>query len=343
MRQMNVAVVGATGAVGTKIIEKLIERKFPIKSLKLLASKRSAGSTIQINGEDYVVEETSETAFEGIDIAFFSAGGSITEHFAKHAIEAGALVIDNTSAFRMTEGVPLVVPEVNPDAIREHNGLIANPNCSTIQMVAALKGVKDQFGINRLIVSTYQAVSGAGADAIEELKQQSENFENRVDNKADILPSGSAEKHYPIAFNVLPQIDLFGEGDYTLEELKMMNETRKIFDDYEMSVAATCVRLPVVTGHSESVYIELDRDDVTVDQLKEAIRSVPNVVLQDDPSQQLYPMPLFAEGTDEVFVGRVRKDRDKKNGFHLWIVADNLIKGAALNSVQIAETYLEQQ
>jgi len=243
----------------------------------------------------------------------------------------------------MTEGVPLVVPEVNPDAIREHNGLIANPNCSTIQMVAALKGVKDQFGINRLIVSTYQAVSGAGADAIEELKQQSENFENRVDNKADILPSGSAEKHYPIAFNVLPQIDLFGEGDYTLEELKMMNETRKIFDDYEMSVAATCVRLPVVTGHSESVYIELDRDDVTVDQLKEAIRSVPNVVLQDDPSQQLYPMPLFAEGTDEVFVGRVRKDRDKKNGFHLWIVADNLIKGAALNSVQIAETYLEQQ
>src|SRR5699024_2512867 len=167
--------------------------------------------------------------------------------------------------------------------------------------------------------------------------------ENRVDNKADILPSGSAEKHYPIAFNVLPQIDLFGEGDYTLEELKMMNETRKIFDDYEMSVAATCVRLPVVTGHSESVYIELDRDDVTVDQLKEAIRSVPNVVLQDDPSQQLYPMPLFAEGTDEVFVGRVRKDRDKKNGFHLWIVADNLIKGAALNSVQIAETYLEQQ
>lgn len=343
MRQMNVAVVGATGAVGTKIIEKLIERKFPIKSLKLLASKRSAGSTIQINGEDYVVEETSETAFEGIDIAFFSAGGSITEHFAKHAIEAGALVIDNTSAFRMTEGVPLVVPEVNPDAIREHNGLIANPNCSTIQMVAALKGVKDQFGINRLIVSTYQAVSGAGADAIEELKQQSENFKNRVDNKADILPSGSAEKHYPIAFNVLPQIDLFGEGDYTLEELKMMNETRKIFDDYEMSVAATCVRLPVVTGHSESVYIELDRDDVTVDQLKEAIRSVPNVVLQDDPSQQLYPMPLFAEGTDEVFVGRVRKDRDKKNGFHLWIVADNLIKGAALNSVQIAETYLEQQ
>ena len=343
MRQMNVAVVGATGAVGTKIIEKLIERKFPIKSLKLLASKRSAGSTIQINGENYVVEETSETAFEGIDIAFFSAGGSITERFAKHAIEAGALVIDNTSAFRMTEGVPLVVPEVNPDAIREHNGLIANPNCSTIQMVAALKGVKDQFGINRLIVSTYQAVSGAGADAIEELKQQSQNFENRVDNKADILPSGSAEKHYPIAFNVLPQIDLFGEGDYTLEELKMMNETRKIFDDYEMSVAATCVRLPVVTGHSESVYIELDRDDVTVDQLKEAIRSVPNVVLQDDPSQQLYPMPLFAEGTDEVFVGRVRKDRDKKNGFHLWIVADNLIKGAALNSVQIAETYLEQQ
>ncbi len=342
MRQMNVAVVGATGAVGTMIIEKLIERKFPVNKLKLLASKRSAGSTITIGNETYTVEETTDQAFENIDIAFFSAGGSITERFSQAAIDAGALVIDNTSAFRMTEGVPLVVPEVNPEKIREHKGLIANPNCSTIQMVAALKGVKDQFGLNRLIVSTYQAVSGAGADAINELEQQSKNFANRAENEANILPSGGDKKHYPIAYNVLPQIDVFGDDGYTLEELKMMNETQKIFDDYEMEVAATCVRLPVVTGHSESVYIELDRDDVTVAELQEAIQSVPGVVLQDDPATQTYPMPLFAEGKDEVFVGRVRKDRDKKNGFHLWIVSDNLVKGAALNSVQIAETYLSQ-
>lgn len=343
MRQMNVAVVGATGAVGTTIIEKLVERDFPIKSLKLLASKRSAGSQVTVGGTTYTVEETTEEAFEGVDIAFFSAGGSISENFAQAAIDRGAVVIDNTSAYRMTEGVPLVVPEVNPDAMRAHKGLIANPNCSTIQMVAALKEVKDKYDIRRLIVSTYQAVSGAGADAIAELETQSKNFEGRAENEANILPSASQPKHFPIAFNVIPQIDAFGEEGYTLEELKMMNETRKIFDDYEMEVAATCVRLPVVTGHSESVYIELGEEhtDVTVEQLKADIAKTPGVIVEDDPSTQTYPMPVFAEGRDEIFVGRIRKDRDRPNGFHLWIVSDNLLKGAALNSVQIAEALIE--
>ncbi len=344
MRQMNVAVVGATGAVGTTIIEKLIERKFPIQSLKLLASKRSAGSQVTVGGTTYTVEETTEEAFEGVDIAFFSAGGSISETYASAAIERGAVVIDNTSAYRMTEGVPLVVPEVNPDAMRQHKGLIANPNCSTIQMVGALKTVKEKYDIRRLIVSTYQAVSGAGADAIAELEAQSQNFEGRASNEANILPSGSQPKHFPIAFNVIPQIDAFGEGGYTLEELKMMNETRKIFNDDTMEVAATCVRLPVVTGHSESVYIELGENapDVTVEQLKRDIAEVPGVIVQDDPMTQNYPMPLFAEGRDEIFVGRIRKDRDKHNAFHLWIVSDNLLKGAALNSVQIAEALMNE-
>lgn len=342
MKKVNVAVVGATGAVGTMIIEKLMERKFPVEQLKLLASKRSAGSTITIQGQAFTVEETTEQAFEEVDIAFFSAGGSISERFAAAAVQAGALVIDNTSAFRMAEDVPLVVPEVNPEAIQQHQGIIANPNCSTIQMVAALKEVKEQFGIHRLIVSTYQAVSGAGADAIDELKTQTQQFDNRAKNEAHILPSGGDKKHYPVAFNVLPQIDLFDESGYTLEELKMMNETRKIFNDYDMHVAATCVRLPVVTGHSESVFIEVNQPGVTVEQIQQAVAAVPNVVLQDNPSEQIYPMPLFAEGKDEVFVGRIRKDRDNDKGFHLWIVADNLVKGAALNSVQIAEHYLAQ-
>ena len=340
MNKVNIAIVGATGAVGTKILEKLLERDFPVASIKLLASKRSAGTKITANGQNYIVEETVPESFDGIDIAFFSAGGSISEKFAHEAVKRGAVVIDNTSAFRMTEKIPLVVPEVNAGALGGHTGIIANPNCSTIQMVTALQPIRESFGLDRIIVSTYQAVSGAGSEAIDELESQSLRFENRSKTEASILPSASAERHYPIAFNAIPQIDSFDSSGYTLEELKMMNETKKIFDDQKLSVSATCVRLPVVTGHSESVYIEIGREEVSVEELHALLEKAPGVVVQDDPSKQLYPMPLFAEGKDEVFVGRIRKDPEHPAGFHLWIVSDNLLKGAALNSVQIAEALL---
>jgi len=340
MKKVNVAIVGATGAVGTKILEKLLDRNFPVQSIKLLASKRSAGAEITAGGHKYIVEETVPESFEGIDIAFFSAGGSISEKFAHEAVKRGAVVIDNTSAFRMIEDIPLVVPEVNAGALSKHTGIIANPNCSTIQMVTALQPIREKFGLNRIIVSTYQAVSGAGSEAIDELESQSLQFENRSKTEAAILPSASAERHYPIAFNAIPQIDAFDPSGFTLEELKMMNETKKIFDDQKLSVSATCVRLPVVTGHSESVYIEIGKEGVSVEELHALLEHAPGVVVQDDPSKQLYPMPLFAEGKDEVFVGRIRKDPEHPAGFHLWIVSDNLLKGAALNSVQIAETLL---
>ncbi|PIC81349.1 aspartate-semialdehyde dehydrogenase [Sporosarcina sp. P18a] len=341
MKSVTVAIVGATGAVGTKILEKLVERNFPATSIKLLASKRSAGNEIIAGGKTYVVQETTPEAFEGIDIAFFSAGGSISEKFAQDAVRSGAVVIDNTSAFRMDPNTPLVVPEVNPQELENHSGIIANPNCSTIQMVAALKPIKDQYGLSKLIVSTYQAVSGAGVEAIDELAEQSKQFTDRSEIEAEVLPSASAKRHYPIAFNAIPQIDSFDESGYTLEELKMINETKKIFGDQNMAVAATCVRLPVVSGHSESVYIEIDQDDVTVKDIQALIENAPGIVLQDDPASQLYPMPLYAEDKDEVFVGRIRKDLDNSKGFHLWIVSDNLLKGAALNSVQIAEALIK--
>ncbi|PIC87670.1 aspartate-semialdehyde dehydrogenase [Sporosarcina sp. P20a] len=341
MKNVNVAIVGATGAVGTKILEKLVERNFPATSIKLLASKRSAGNEIKAGGKTYIVQETTPEAFEGIDIAFFSAGGNISEKFAQDAVKSGAVVIDNTSAFRMDPNTPLVVPEVNPQELKNHSGIIANPNCSTIQMVAALKPIKDQYGLNKLIVSTYQAVSGAGVEAIEELAEQSKQFTDRSEIEARVLPSASAKRHYPIAFNAIPQIDSFDESGYTLEELKMINETKKIFGDQNMAVAATCVRLPVVSGHSESVYIEIDQDNVTVKDIQSLMENAPGIVLQDDPASQLYPMPLYAEDKDEVFVGRIRKDLDNPKGFHLWIVSDNLLKGAALNSVQIAEALIK--
>lgn len=340
MKKMNVAIVGATGAVGTKILEKLLERDFPVASIKLLASKRSAGTEITADGHNYIVEETVPESFDGIDIAFFSAGGSISEKFAHEAVKRGAVVIDNTSAFRMMKEIPLVVPEVNAGALSGHTGIIANPNCSTIQMVTALQPIREKFGLDRIIVSTYQAVSGAGSEAIDELESQSLHFESRSKTEATILPSASAERHYPIAFNAIPQIDAFDPSGYTLEELKMMNETKKIFGDQKLSVSATCVRLPVVTGHSESVYIEIGKEGVSVEELHSLLENAPGVVVQDDPSKQLYPMPLFAEGKDEVFVGRIRKDPEHPAGFHLWIVSDNLLKGAALNSVQIAENLL---
>ncbi|WP_374963468.1 aspartate-semialdehyde dehydrogenase [Lysinibacillus sp. RS5] len=339
-KQLTVAVVGATGAVGTKMMEQLIKRNFPIGDIKFLASARSAGKTIEFNGKTYTIEEATPEAFEGVNVALFSAGGSVSAVLAPEAAKRGAVVIDNTSHFRMDPEVPLVVPEVNRGDLAKHKGIIANPNCSTIQMMAALEPIRNAFGLTKIIVSTYQAVSGAGVSAIQELKAQSENWDAGKDVAANILPSGSDKRHYPIARNVIPQIDKFTDNGFTYEEMKMINETKKILHAPELKVAATCVRVPVVSGHSESVYIELEKE-ATVQEIFEVLRSAPGVILQDDIATQTYPMPIYAEGEDATFVGRIRQDLDNKKGFHLWIVSDNLLKGAALNSIQIAEALLE--
>lgn len=339
-KKYNVAVVGATGAVGQKILETLEKKDFPIENLKLLSSSRSAGTKMKFNGKVYTVEEAKPERFEGIDIALFSAGGSVSKALAHEAVAKGAVVVDNTSAFRMDQGVPLVVPEVNEADIKEHKGIIANPNCSTIQMVAALKPIQDKFDLKRVIVSTYQAVSGAGAEAVEELKDQSQAFLNGEDLTSELLPVKGEDKHYPIAFNALPQIDVFQENGYTFEEMKMINETKKILHTQELSVAATCVRLPFFTSHAESVYIEVGQDNVTVEDLHNLLEEAPGITLMDDPANQVYPTPLDAAGHPDVFVGRIRRDLDQGNGFHMWVVSDNLLKGAAWNSVQIAESLI---
>lgn len=340
-KKLNVAVVGATGAVGSKMMEKLIERKFPIASIKFLASARSAGKQIEFNGENYTIEEAKPESFEGIDLALFSAGGSVSEALAPEAAKRGAIVIDNTSHFRMDPEVPLVVPEVNRHALKTiPKGIIANPNCSTIQMVAALQPIREKFGLTKVVVSTYQAVSGSGVAAIEELREQSTQWDAGKNVEAKVLPVKSDKKHYPIARNVIPQIDKFTDNGFTYEEMKMINETKKIMEAPELKVAATCVRVPVVSGHSESVYIELEQE-ATVQQIFDALTDAPGIVLQDDIREQLYPMPIFAENEEPTYVGRIRQDLDNKKGFHLWIVSDNLLKGAALNSIQIAEAMLE--
>lgn len=339
-KELTVAIVGATGAVGTKMKEQLIKRNFPIKHIKFLASARSAGKEIEFNGNTYMIEEATPEAFEGVDVALFSAGGSVSAKLAPEAAKRGAVVIDNTSHFRMHPEVPLVVPEVNRGDLKEHNGIIANPNCSTIQMVAALQPIREKFGLTKVIVSTYQAVSGSGVSAIEELREQSAQWEAGKNVEAKILPAKSDKKHYPIARNVIPQIDVFTENGFTYEEMKMINETKKIMHMPELAVAATCVRVPVVSGHSESVYIEVE-SDASVNDIFEVLRNAPGIVLQDDITTQDYPMPLFVEGEDPVYVGRIRQDLSNKKGFHLWIVSDNLLKGAALNSIQIAEAMLE--
>lgn len=339
-KQLTVAVVGATGAVGSKMMEQLIKRNFPIKDIKFLASARSAGKEIEFNGQTYTIEEATPDAFEGVDVALFSAGGSVSAKLAPEAAKRGAVVIDNTSHFRMDPNVPLVVPEVNREDLAKHNGIIANPNCSTIQMVAALEPIRAAFGLTKIVVSTYQAVSGAGISAIEELKTQSGNWDAGKNVEANILPCGSDKRHYPIARNVIPQIDKFTDNGFTYEEMKMINETKKIMHAPELSVAATCVRVPVVSGHSESVYIELEKE-TTVQEMFNVLRNAPGIVLEDDITTQTYPMPIYAEGEDATFVGRIRQDLDNKKGFHLWIVSDNLLKGAALNSIQIAEAMLE--
>lgn len=339
----HVAVVGATGAVGQQMLHTLEQRNFPISKLTLLSSERSAGKKVMFRDKEYIVETATPESFEGVQIALFSAGGSVSKQLAPEAVKRGAIVVDNTSAYRMDENVPLVVPEVNEEALKTHKGIIANPNCSTIQMVVALEPIRHQFGLNKVIVSTYQAVSGAGAAAINELKEQAKAILNGDDFTPEILPVKGDEKHYQIAFNAVPQIDKFQDNGYTFEEMKMINETKKIMSMPQLHVAATCVRLPVETGHSESVYIEVDAEGVSAQQVKELLKESDGITLQDDPSQQIYPMPANCVGKNDVFVGRIRKDLDRDNGFHMWIVSDNLLKGAAWNSVQIAESLVKLQ
>lgn len=339
-KAFHVAVVGATGAVGGQMLKTLEDRNFPISKLTLLSSARSAGKTVQYKGQEYTIQEAKPESFEGVDIALFSAGGGVSKELAPEAVKHGAVVVDNTSAFRMDENTPLVVPEVNESDLHDHNGIIANPNCSTIQMVVALQPILEKFGLKKVIVSTYQAVSGSGAQAVDELNEQTKAIINNESFDPQILPVKSDKKHYQIAFNAIPQIDKFEENGYTFEEMKMINETKKIMHLPELKVAATCVRIPVATGHSESLYFEVEKDGVSVADIKALLKDAPGVVLQDEPENQVYPMPADCVGKNDVFVGRIRKDLDEDKGFHMWVVSDNLLKGAAWNSVQIAESLI---
>ena len=339
MKKFNVAILGATGAVGQEFLKLIEERDFPFAELRLLASSRSAGTEIPFMGKNYIVEEATSESFKDIDIALF-AGGSISTEFAPYAVKAGAVVIDNSSAFRMDPEVPLVVPEVNPHAILKHKGIIANPNCSTIIMVMALKPIYDLAKIKRIIVSTYQAVSGAGKEGIDELTNQVKAYSEGKAMEAKILPSASLSKHYPIAFNLIPQIDVFLDNLYTKEEMKMVNETRKILEDYDMKITATTVRVPVYRSHSESVNVELEKD-LDLEAIKDAISKFPGVQMQDEPQNQIYPMPLYTSDQNDVYVGRLRRDESADNSFNMWVVGDQIRKGAALNTLQIAETMIK--
>ena len=329
-RKPNLAVVGATGVVGTTFLKVLDERDFPFENLYIMASAKSAGKTITFKGKDYVVEELNEHSFDKpIDIALFSAGGSVSEKFAPIAAEHGVVVVDNSSQWRMDPDVPLVVPEVNPEDIEKNNGIIANPNCSTIQAMLPLKALHDKYVIKRVIYSTYQAVSGTGVKGIEDLKEGLKGNDRCV-----------AYPH-PIAGNCLPHIDSFLENGYTKEEMKMINETHKILGDDNIKVTATTVRVPVFDSHSESVNIEFE-NEFDLDELRQTLADFPGIIVQDDPENNVYPLARDAAGTDEVYVGRIRRDFSVDNGVNLWIVADNIRKGAATNTVQIAERGLEQ-
>ncbi|HEX3015516.1 MAG TPA: aspartate-semialdehyde dehydrogenase [Desulfobacteria bacterium] len=333
MARYNVAIVGATGAVGQEFLKILTERKFPVNRLKLLATSRSAGKTINWQGQDYVVEETRPDSFAGIDIALF-AGGSASTEFAKDAVAHGAVVIDNSSAFRLNPDVPLVVPEVNPEDVKWHHGIIANPNCSTIIMVVGLKPLHDAAKIKRVVVSTYQAVSGAGREGIEELETETRLLSEGKTIEPRVFP-------YQIAANVIPRIDVFQEGDYTKEEWKMVKETQKIFHAPEMAITATTVRVPVYRSHSESINIETEIK-LSQAEAKSILGKAPGVVVIDDPAADKYPMPLTAADTDEVYVGRIREDMSIAKGLNLWVVGDQIRKGAATNAVQIAELVIRQ-
>lgn len=331
--QYEVAVVGATGAVGRRMISTLEQRKFPVSNLTLLASSRSAGQSLPFNGNSVKVQTLTAESFKGIDIALFSAGGSVSLQYAPLAVAAGCVAIDNSSAFRMDKDIPLVVPEVNPHAVGKNPGIIANPNCSTIQMVVALKPIHDRYRIKRVVVSTYQSVSGSGQKGIDELQAQS---------RALIEGRDVEKKFYPhqIAFNCLPHIDVFLENGYTKEEMKMVNETKKILEDDSVEISPTAVRVPVYYSHSESINVETEKP-ISAREVKILLADSPGIRLVDMPQNNEYPLAIEAEGQDYVAVGRIRDDISKPNAINLWVVSDNLLKGAALNAVQIAELLIK--
>ena len=329
MKKYNVAVVGATGLVGQTFLKVLKERNFPVEKLYLYASARSAGKIVNFDGKDYtVIELKEENIKDDIDVALFSAGGSISKEYAPKFKAKGAIVIDNSSAWRMEQDIPLVVPEANPEALDGHNGIIANPNCSTIQVMPVLKVLADKYGLKRVVYSTYQAVAGSGQKGIDDLEANLK---------------GEPSKNYPhqIAFNLLPHIDVFLDNGYTKEEIKMVEETRKILGLPDLRVTATCVRVPVKMGHAVSVNVELEKPFELEDVFK-AFEEKEGVIVQDDVSKNVYPMPIVAEDTDEVYVGRIRRDESVENGLNLWVVADNIRKGAATNTIQIAETLIKK-
>ncbi|MGB9791506.1 MAG: aspartate-semialdehyde dehydrogenase [Thermacetogeniaceae bacterium] len=329
----SVAVVGATGAVGQEILTVLQERKFPVSELRVLASSRSEGKKITYQNEELTVRTAKPEAFEGVDIAFF-AGGPVSKELVPEAVKKGAVAIDNSSTFRLDPDVPLVVPEVNPDDVNKHKGIIANPNCSTIIMVVPLKPLHDAAHIKRIIVSTYQAVSGAGREAIDELLLQTKQFLAGESVNPKVFP-------YQIAFNLIPHIDVFWENGYTKEEMKMVLETRKILHDDEIKISATTVRVPVIRSHSESINIETEKK-LTPEEARKILANSPGVVVEDDPNALKYPMPLFTSHRDEVYVGRIRDDISHERGLNIWVVADQLRKGAATNAVQIAEILIKK-
>ncbi|MDD3265321.1 MAG: aspartate-semialdehyde dehydrogenase [Dehalococcoidales bacterium] len=333
-KRYRVAILGATGLVGQQFISILAERRFPISELKLLASDRSAGGKISFNGTEITVEEATAHSFEGIDIALFSAGSDVSRHFAPIAVKQGAVVVDNSAAFRMDPRVPLVVPEINPEDIAKHNGIIANPNCSTIQMVVALFPLHKVNPIKRIIVSTYQSVSGTGKAALTELEDQSRLALEQKEITPHVYP-------HQIAFNILPEIDVFLDNDYTKEEWKMVEETRKIMHAPDIAISATCARVPVFYSHSESVNVEFT-EPVSPDGARRILAGAPGVKILDEPGVSLYPLPASATGSDNVYVGRIRQDVSTTNGLVMWVVADNIRKGAALNAVQIAETMVRE-
>ena len=328
MKKVNLAVVGATGMVGRTFLKILEERQLPIENFYVMASSRSAGSTLTFNGKDYIVEELNEHSFDKpIDIALFSAGGSTSAKYAPIAAEHGCIVIDNSSQWRMDPNVPLIVPEVNPEDISWHKNIIANPNCSTIQAMVALKPLDDKFKIKRVVYSTYQAVSGAGVAGWKDLE--------------DGLKGEAPKKFpHPIANNCLPHIDVFLENGYTKEEEKMINETRKILNKPDLKITATCVRVPIINSHSESINIEFE-NAFDMKEVFETLKNAPGIILEDDPQNNVYPLAINAAGHDEVYIGRIRRDESVENGINIWVVADNIRKGAATNAVQIAQVIIE--
>jgi len=333
LKKYNVAIVGATGAVGAELLKVLAERDFPIGELKLLATERSSGKKIKYLGKEYTVEATKPESFADIDIALF-AGGAASKMFAHEAVARGAVVVDNSSTFRYDKDVPLVIPEVNPEDVDWHKGIIANPNCSTIIMLTALKPLHDAAGIKRIVVSTYQAVSGAGREGIEELENQVRQIAYGEEPKVKAFS-------YQIAFNLIPQIDVFQDNDYTKEEMKMVWETQKMLHDDDIAISATTIRVPIYRSHSEAINVEFKKP-LSAEAARKVLAAAPGIIVQDNPANKEYPMPLFTSETDEVYVGRLRKDISCENGLSLWVVGDQIRKGAATNTVQIAQLLIKK-